>query len=99
MPGKDYYNTLGLPEDADVDTIKKAYRKLALKYHPDKAQGDKKRAEERFKEMSEAYYVLSDAKRRAEYDAYRTGSGPQGEFTSAQGFDFEEVKRILSHQS
>lgn len=65
--GKDFYDILGVARDAGADEIKKAYRKLARKYHPDANPGDKT-AEERFKEVSQAYEVLGDAKKRAEYD-------------------------------
>lgn len=58
--GKDYYKILGIPRDADEDQIKKAYRKMALKYHPDKNSDPS--AEEKFKEIAEAYEVLSDRK-------------------------------------
>jgi molecular chaperone DnaJ len=68
---KDYYAALGVAKDADASTIKKAYRKLAVKLHPDKNPGDAK-AEARFKEVSEAYDVLSDAAKRKEYDEART---------------------------
>ena len=76
---KDYYKILGVPKDADAATIKKAYRKLAKDLHPDANAGDKK-IEEKFKAVSEAYDVVSDPKRRAEYDeAQRYGaSGPMG---------------------
>ena len=67
---KDYYKLLNVDRDSDADAIKKAYRKLAMKYHPDKNQGDKK-AEDKFKEISEAYGVLSDPDEKAYYD--RTG--------------------------
>lgn len=66
---KDYYGVLGVAKDASADEIKKAYRKLALKYHPDKNPGDKK-AEEKFKEITEAYAVLSDAEKRKQYDQF-----------------------------
>ncbi len=66
---KDYYATLGVAKDADAGTIKKAYRKLALKYHPDKNPGDKQ-AEEKFKEITEAYAVLSDTEKRKQYDQF-----------------------------
>src|SRR3989338_6697148 len=69
---RDYYGVLGVAEKATVEQIKSAYRKLALKFHPDKNPGNKE-AEERFKKISEAYYVLSDEKKRAEYDAYKRG--------------------------
>jgi molecular chaperone DnaJ len=73
---KDYYKTLGVSKGASADEIKKSYRKLARKYHPDANEGDAK-AEARFKEISEAYTVLSDEKRRKEYDEARSlfGSG------------------------
>lgn len=66
---KDYYKILGVSKDASPEEIKKAFRKLALKYHPDKNKGNKE-AEERFKEINEAYAVLSDPKKRKEYDAF-----------------------------
>jgi molecular chaperone DnaJ len=76
---KDYYAVLGVPKSATGEDIKKAYRKLARKYHPDANQGDTQ-TEEKFKEVSEAYDVLSDTKRRKEYDEARTlfGSGVGG---------------------
>src|SRR5664280_2864143 len=73
---KDYYKAIGVPKDAKPADIKKAYRKLARQYHPDANKGEAK-SEERFKEISEAYDVLSDEKRRKEYDEARAlfGSG------------------------
>src|SRR5919112_1111333 len=71
MDYKDYYKMLGVERNASEDDIRKAYRKLAMKYHPDRNPNDKE-AEERFKEINEAYQVLSDAKKRAHYD--RLGS-------------------------
>lgn len=93
MSDKNYYEILGVSENAGLNEIQASYRKLAMKYHPDRNPDDKKRAEDKFKEISEAYYVLSDQKRRDEYDAYRKGYGfgRGGQFTGAQGFDFEEI--------
>ncbi len=69
MSKKDFYQTLGVTRSATADEIKKAYRKLAMQYHPDKNQGNKK-AEEQFKEISEAYEVLSDTEKRKNYDTF-----------------------------
>ena len=66
---RDYYEVLGVDKSASADDIKKAYRKLAMKYHPDRNPGDKT-AEEKFKEVGEAYEVLSDADKRSRYDSY-----------------------------
>jgi DnaJ-class molecular chaperone len=89
MANNDYYEVLGVKEDASDAEIKKTYRKLAVKYHPDKNPGDKK-AEETFKAISEAYYSLGDKKRRAKYDNMRKMGGFDGNFSSDQGFDFSE---------
>jgi molecular chaperone DnaJ len=90
---KDFYKVLGVSKTADADEIKKAYRKLARKYHPDSNSGDAT-AEARFKEISEAYDVVGDAKKRKEYDEARRlfGSGafrmPGGSGSGGGGFDF-----------
>jgi len=98
---KDYYKILGVPENASADQIKKDYRKLAIQYHPDKNKGNKQ-AEEKFKEISEAYYVLSDPKRRAEFDQFRKFGGVDprggGGFHGAEGFDFEDLLRSYGRQ-
>jgi curved DNA-binding protein len=69
MPGKDYYKTLEVPRTASQEEIKKAYRKLAMKYHPDRNKGDKT-AEAHFKEINEAYAVLSNSEKRKQYDTF-----------------------------
>ena len=66
---RDYYEVLGVAKNANADEIKKAYRKAAIKYHPDKNPGDKE-AEEKFKEAAEAYDVLSNPEKRARYDQF-----------------------------
>ena len=79
MAKRDYYEVLGVDKSASADDIKKAYRKMAIKYHPDKNPGDKE-AEEKFKEAAEAYSVLSDADKKARYDQFghagEEGAGP-----------------------
>src|SRR5579862_8474215 len=93
---KDYFNILGISKTATEDEIKKAYRKLAHQYHPDKTGGDDKK----FKEINEAYQVLSDKNRRAQYDRFGTaepmggfggGGAGAGGFNAAQwgGFGFD----------
>ncbi|MDQ8015971.1 MAG: molecular chaperone DnaJ [Bordetella sp.] len=100
---RDYYEILGVPKNASEDEIKKAYRKLAMKYHPDRNQGDAgAAAEAKFKEAKEAYEMLSDGQKRAAYDQYghagvdpnmRGGMGPEGfgGFAEAFGDIFGDV--------
>jgi DnaJ-class molecular chaperone len=89
---KDLYAILGVPETADADTVKKAYRKLARQNHPDATGGDKKKTE-RFKEVGDAYSVLSDAKKRQEYDRLR--QAPVGSDGMPQGFDADTFSQIF----
>ena len=89
MAKRDYYDVLGVDKSASADQIKSAYRKLAVKHHPDKNKGDKA-AEEKFKEASEAYHVLSNSERKQNYDnfghaAFENGGGGRGGFGN---FDF-----------
>jgi molecular chaperone DnaJ len=78
MAKRDYYEVLGVDRNASKDDIKKAYRKLAFKYHPDKNPGDKE-AEEKFKEATEAYEVLNDPEKRSLFDQYgHAGLGGAG---------------------
>ncbi|MFA6502652.1 MAG: molecular chaperone DnaJ [Candidatus Paceibacterota bacterium] len=89
---KDYYNVLGVDKKATQDDIKKAFRKLAHKYHPDKGGTD----ESKFKEITEAYSVLSDEKKRREYDAYGQsfpGGAPHGGGNPFGGFDFSQFQQ------
>lgn len=93
--GKDYYKVLEIKKDANDDEIKKAYRKLALKYHPDKNKSPQ--AEERFKEIAEAYEVLSDKKKRDMYDQHGEDGlhgGIPGSTNGGQNFSYE-VSEIL----
>lgn len=93
---KDYYEILGVDRNADLQEIKRAYRRLALKYHPDRNPGDKE-AEEKFKEAAEAYSVLSDPEKRALYDRYgHAGLQQQGVgFTGFEPDIFAEFSDIL----
>jgi len=86
---KDYYELLGLEKGASEDDIKKGFRKMALQYHPDRNK-DNKEAEEKFKEINEAYQVLSDPQKKAQYDQYgHVDNNGQGGFEG--GFDFSEM--------
>ncbi len=92
MASRDYYEILGVKRGASDDEIKRAYRKLAMKYHPDK-NPNKKEAEERFKEINEAYAVLSDSEKRKQYDTFGKEKFQQ-RFTQEdifRGFDVDEI--------
>jgi curved DNA-binding protein len=92
MASKDYYEMLGVGKNASDEEIKRAYRKLAMKYHPDRNQ-NKKEAEERFKELNEAYAVLSDKEKRKQYDTFGK-EGFHQRFSQEdifRGFDFEDI--------
>lgn len=93
MAKRDYYEVLGVAKGADADEIKKAYRKKAVEFHPDKNPGDKS-AEEKFKEAAEAYEVLSDADKRARYDRYGH-AGVDGMSGGAGGFEGMTMDDIL----
>lgn len=94
MEKRDYYEVLGVSKTASADEIKKAYRKLAMKYHPDRNPGDKE-AEEKFKEAAEAYEVLSNQDKRAKYDKFgHSGLGAGSDFHG-----FNNVNDIFSHFS
>ena len=93
MAENDYYQILGLSREATADEIKKAYRKLAMKHHPDKAKGDKKQSEEKFKQISEAYAVLSNPEKKKEYDEFGSQAFRQ-KFSQEdifRGFDFSDI--------
>src|SRR5210317_1193941 len=95
MAKRDYYDVLGVNKSASPEDIKSAYRKLAVKYHPDKNPGDKA-AEDKFKEASEAYGILSDKSKKENYDnfghaAFENGGGGQGGFGGFGGSDFSDI--------
>ena len=95
MSKRDYYESLGLDKNASDEQIKKAYRKLAKKYHPDANPGDKT-AEAKFKEISEAYAVLSDPQKRATYDqlGHSAFDGSAGSAYNAADFDFNDILTV-----
>ncbi len=91
MSKRDYYEILEVPKDADEGTIKKAYRKIAMKYHPDR-NPDNKAAEDKFKEAAEAYEVLSDPDKKARYDRFgHAGVNGQQGFHSAESMNMEDI--------
>ncbi len=99
MAKADYYNTLGISKNASQEEIKSAYRKLAMKYHPDKNPGDAS-SEAKFKEASEAYQVLSNSQKKSNYDqfghaAFENGGGGAGGFSDFGGFDSGSFSNIF----
>jgi molecular chaperone DnaJ len=102
MTKRDYYEVLGIEREADLDAVKKAYRKLALQYHPDRNPGDAK-AEDHFKEVNEAYEVLQDPQKRAAYDQYGHAAvdgsgGGAGGFSGGFGFDLSDALRSFMRE-
>ena len=99
MAKKDYYETLGVSKDASISDIKKAYRKLAKKYHPDTYKGDD--AEEKFKEVQEAYEILGNEDKKAQYDQFghaafdQSGGGFGGGFSSSGFGGFDDLSDIF----
>ena len=96
MAKRDYYEVLGVDRNASANDIKKAYRKLAIQYHPDrqheKSEAEKKEAEEKFKEAAEAYSVLSDADKKARYDQFgHEGLGGAGNGFGGAGMDMNDI--------
>src|SRR5437016_13971784 len=101
---QDFYELLGVSRDAKADEIRKSYRKLARKYHPDLNPGDKS-AEDRFKKVQEAYDVLSDSKKRQVYDQHGfysdnipPGGGPTGGFNRGPGFGGFDFSEFVNQQ-
>src|SRR6201991_3105692 len=91
MSKRDYYEILGVAKGASTDEIKKAYRKVAMQHHPDRNPGDKA-AEEKFKEAAEAYEVLSDADKKAQYDRYgHAGVSGNGRGFGGQNVNMEDI--------
>src|SRR5688500_3873402 len=91
MAKRDYYEILGVTKNASTDEIKKAYRKVAMQYHPDRNPGDKA-AEEKFKEAAEAYEVLSDTEKKSQYDRYgHAGLSGNGRGGYSGGMNMEDI--------
>ncbi|MFQ5823523.1 MAG: molecular chaperone DnaJ [bacterium] len=97
MANRDYYEILGVRKDASTEEIKKAYRKLAMEYHPDRNPSDKQ-AEEKFKEVAEAYEILKDNEKRAIYDRFGH-SGLKGRFEGFTGFEFDLADALRTFMS
>src|ERR687893_1903253 len=91
---RDYYEVLGVSKSAAADEIKKAYRKVAMQFHPDRNPGNKE-AEEKFKEASEAYEVLSDPERRSRYDRFGHAGASGGGFEGFGGFQGVNINDIF----
>src|SRR5690606_12269342 len=91
---RDYYEILGVDRGADADAIKRAYRKLALQYHPDRNSGSAE-AEEKFKELTEAYEVLKDSDKRAAYDRFGHAGVKGGAGAGYGGFSFSDALEIF----
>ena len=89
--GKDFYDTLGISRGASDSEIKKAYRKLAMKWHPDKNQDNKEAAEKKFKAVSEAYEVLSDPKKKDKYDQFGEDGLKDGFGGGGPGMDPHDI--------
>src|SRR5258708_38779047 len=97
MSKRDYYEVLGVSKGASVEDIKKAYRKVAMQFHPDRNPGDKS-AEEKFKEAAEAYEVLSDADKRAQYDRYGhagLSNNGRGGFSGGAGLNIDGILNLF----
>src|SRR6187401_2938978 len=90
MSKRDYYEILGVNKTASADEIKKAYRKVAMQFHPDRNPGDKS-AEEKFKEAAEAYEILSDADKKAQYDRYGHAAFGPGRGAHPGGMDMNDI--------
>ena len=94
---RDFYEVLGISREASTDEIKKAYRQMALKYHPDRNPGDQE-AEKRFKELAEAYEVLSDPELKARYDNGDDPNDPQRGGNPFQGQQFNQGQQFFFQQ-
>jgi len=99
MAKRDYYEVLGVDKNATEDQIKKAYRTIAIKYHPDRNPGNKE-AEEKFKEAAEAYDVLHDPQKRQQYDTFGfNGPGGAGGFNPFEGSEVVPDSEVLAEEA